>query len=112
MMAWTSPAFTVRSMPLRISRSPTVARRFLISSSGIRLSNASFQTHTEQLLRFHGELHGQFLKDFLAETVHDHGDGIFGGDAALPAVENLVFPNLGGRRFVLHLGGRVFHFQV
>src|SRR5262245_23135322 len=32
MMAWTSPALTLRSMPLRISRSSTRACRFLISS--------------------------------------------------------------------------------
>ena len=33
--AWTSPASTVRSRPLRICCSPTCACRFLISSSGI-----------------------------------------------------------------------------
>ena len=33
MIAWTSPGFTVRLMPLRISLSPAEARRSLISST-------------------------------------------------------------------------------
>src|SRR6266581_5776480 len=37
MIAWTSPARTVRSSPRRISRSPTFAWRFLISSMMDRL---------------------------------------------------------------------------
>src|SRR4051812_28250628 len=77
MMACTSPALTVRSMPLRISRSPTVACRFLISSSGMYvLTNASFQTHAQQLLRFDRELHREFLEHFLTESVDDHRDRV------------------------------------
>ena len=107
MMACTSPAFTVRSMPFRISRSPTVACRFLISSSGMYvLTNASFETDTEQLLRLDGELHREFLEDFLAEAVDDHRDRVFGGDAALPAVENLVLADLRGGRLVLDASRR------
>src|SRR5437016_8151968 len=71
MIAWTSPGLTVRSTPVRISRSPTFACRFFISSSAI-LTNASFETDSEQFLRFHGELHGELAKYVLAETVHDH----------------------------------------
>src|SRR6266851_2603330 len=86
MMACTSPAFTVRLMPFRISRSPTLACRSLISSSAIRLyllTNASFETDSEQFLGFHGELHGQFAEDFLAEAVDDHRHRVFAGNAAL-----------------------------
>src|ERR1019366_6001974 len=90
MMAWTSPEFTVRLMPWRISRSPTLACRSLISSSAM-LSDASFETDSEQFLGFHGELHGQFAEDFLAESMDDHRHGILAGDTALAAVKNLVF---------------------
>src|SRR5438270_9561162 len=68
MMACTSPALTVRSMPFRISRSPTVACRFLISSSDMYdLSDAAFETHAQQLLRFHRELHRELFEDLFAE---------------------------------------------
>src|SRR5271169_6178768 len=107
MMACTSPALTVRSMPFRISRSATVACRSLISSNAIssvfsassassgfdfdflsnlfsafpprlrasavkKLAHGTLETHSQQLLRLHGKLHGQLAEHFLAETVHDH----------------------------------------
>src|SRR5579872_3909245 len=113
MMACTSPGLMVRSMPFRISRSPTLACRFLISSNAISLlSNASFETDAQKLLGFHREFHGQFAEYFLAETVHNHRHRIFGGDAALPAVENLVFADFGSGCLVLHLRRRVLHFQI
>src|SRR6476469_3029125 len=117
-MACTSPAFTVRSMPFRISRPATFACRSLISSNGISsngirsLTNASFKADSQQLLGFHGEFHGKLAEHFLTEAVHDHRDRVFGRDAALPAIENLVFPDLGGRRLVLHRGRRVFDFEI
>src|SRR4051794_11814278 len=39
MMAWTSPGFTVRSTPRRISLSSTRACRFLISSISVAVLN-------------------------------------------------------------------------
>ena len=63
-------------------------------------------------MRFHGELHGEFAEDFLAESMHDHRHGIFAGDAALAAVENLVFADFRGGGFVLHLRRGVAHFQI
>src|SRR5690349_5460725 len=102
MMACTSPELMDRSMPFRISRPATVACRFLISSNDMfRLSDTSFETHAQQFLGFHRELHGQFAEHFLAEAVHDHRYRVFRRDTALPAVENLVFPDLRGGCFVL-----------
>src|ERR1022692_1205422 len=113
MMACTSPAFRTKSMPLRISRPATLACRFLISSNDIvSLSDASFETDSKQLLGFHGELHGQLAEDLFAEAVHDHGDRVFGGNAALPAIENLVFADLRSGCLVLHLRRRILHFEV
>src|ERR1035438_8873889 len=113
MMACTSPALMDRSMPLRISRPATLACRFLISSNDIvSLSDASFETDSKQLLGFHGELHGQLAEDLFAEAVHDHGDRVFGGNAALPAIENLVFADLRSGCLVLHLRRRILHFEV
>src|SRR5579863_6755118 len=108
MMACTSPALMDRSMPFRISRPATVACRFLISSNDmVNLSDTSFQADSQQLLGFHRELHWQLAKHFLTETVHDHRHRIFCGDAALPAVENLVFADLRSGRLMLHLRRRV-----
>src|SRR5450432_1406538 len=121
MMACTSPAFTVRVMPFRISRSPTLACRSFISSNAIRLlalswltwlTHASFETHAEQFLRFHGELHGELAENFLAESMHDHGHGIFARDAALAAVEDLVFADFRGGGFVFYLRRGVAHLQI
>jgi hypothetical protein len=38
--------------------------------------------------------------------------GILGGDSPLPAVENLVLPDLGSGSLVLQAGGAVLHFDV
>src|SRR5580658_143295 len=113
MMACTSPALTVKSMPFKISRPATVACRFLISSSDMfKLSDAAFEADSEQLLSLHGELHGQFAEDFLAEAMHDHGDRVFGRDTALAAVENLVFADLRSGGLVLHLRRSVLDFEI
>ena len=79
MMAWTSPGFTVRLMPLRISLSLNSRVQILDfkqcrfrSGSVIRSADAAFQAHAQQLLRFHRELHRQLPEHFLAEAVHDH----------------------------------------
>src|SRR5580700_2806846 len=113
MIACTSPAPITKSMPFRISRPATLACRFLISSNDmVSLSDTSFETDSQQLLSFHGELHGQLAEDFFAESVHDHGDRVFSRNTALPAIENLVFADLGSRRFVFHLRRSVLHFQI
>src|SRR5215469_10530830 len=108
MMACTWPASTVRLIPCKISRPLTRARKSLISSKAILvLTDASFQTDSEQLLRLHGEFHGQFAEYFLAEAVHDHRNGIFRGDAALPAVGGLVFAGFRCGGLVVRLRGCV-----
>src|SRR5574340_390375 len=130
MMAWTSPALTFRSMPRRISLPPTLACKLLISSillptwrtderprigfvrANFVLPDAALQAHAQQLLGLHGELHGQLAEHLLAKAVDDHGDGVFGGDAALAAIENLVLADLGGRGLMLHLGGVVVHLEI
>src|SRR6478672_6605914 len=134
MMAWISPGFTFKEMPLRISLPSTPARRSLISSnsnapsekvtgeryavsrfgSSLRspLADAAFQAHREQLLRLDRELHRELLEDLLAEAVHDHGNGILGVEPALLEVEDLVLADLGGRGLVLHAGGRVLYVDV
>src|SRR3954447_9772967 len=105
MMACTSPGFTVRAMPRRISFSPAFARRSLISSISTPkseicaaarrpLPDAAFQAHAQQLLRFHGELHRELLEHFLTEAVHDHRDRVFRVEAALLQVEDLVLADL------------------
>src|SRR5207245_2174383 len=51
-------------------------------------------------------------EDLLAEAVDDHRHGVFGGQAALAAIEDLVLADLRGRSLVLDLRGRVLHFEV
>src|SRR3989475_6413829 len=122
MLAWTSPTFTVRSTPFRISLSPTFARNPLTSSRAIVLSSApqgasahralEVQAHREELLGLHGELHREVQEDLLAEAVHDHVRRVLRSEPALLAVEQLVVPNLRGRRLVLELGGGLVHLDI
>lgn len=58
------------------------------------LSDTAFEAYSEELLGFHGEFHRQLAEDLLAEAIDNHVDRIFGGDAALVAVEDLIFANL------------------
>src|SRR5438876_713919 len=127
MMECTSPAFTLRLMPLRISWLSTLTCRFLISSKLIpvpliscvvstcmssALPDAAFQTDTQQLLRLHRKLHRQLTEHTLAEAIHDHGNGVFRLEPALPQVEELVFTDLRGGSLMLHAGARVPHLDV
>src|SRR5581483_2528747 len=117
MMAWTSPRFTVRSRPLRISLSSTDTWRFLTWSSGSCLAagilaHGSFQAQLQQLRGLHGELERQLLEDAAAEAVDDHVLRVLLGNAALHDVEELVVAHLGGRRLVLNMSRGVAHLQV
>src|SRR5271157_4210507 len=76
------------------------------------LPHTPFQTHAEQFLRLHGEFHGELTEDFLAEAIHDHRDGIFGGNAALSAIEDLVLADLRCGRLVFPLRGLILYFDV
>src|SRR5687768_9678005 len=111
MMACTSPAFTLRSIPFRISLPSAWTCRFLISSI-CPLSNRTFEAHTQQFLGFHREFHRQLAEDFLAEAADDHVDRVLRLEAALPAVEDLVLADLRRRRFVLHLRRGVADFEI
>src|SRR4029077_3346968 len=109
MIECTSPRFTTRSMPFRISCPPTLACRFLTSSKFIcvplfrgkllfpstaHLPDAAFQADTQQLLRFDGKFHGQFAEDFLTKSVHDHGNRVLCFQSTLAEVKQLVFTDL------------------
>src|SRR5688572_24783176 len=102
MIACTSPASIERVTPRRISFPSIPPRRSLISSSAIRLSDASFQRDSQQLLRFHGELHRKLAEDLAAEAVDDHRDRVFRRDSTLRTVEELVFTDLRRRSLMLH----------
>src|SRR5713226_8361895 len=103
MTACTSPACTSRSSPRRISAPLTLACRSSITSIDDPLlaadgsANTALETHAQELLGFHGELHRQFAKDPLAETVDDHRHGVLGRDAPLPTIEELVLTDPRGR---------------
>src|SRR5690348_11961093 len=125
MIEWTSPGFTVRFTPRRISWPSTWAWRFLISSKLIlhslnwnlclaarRSSDASFEADAEQLLRFDRELHRQLAEDALAEAVDDHRDGVLSFQPALTKIKELVFADFRRGRFVFHARRRSPHFNV
>src|SRR5690606_11485367 len=118
MMACTSPGFTSRVSPLRISRPLTDAWRFSIFSivrdSGLgtrdsegRSSDGAFQRYFQELLGFDGEFHRQLAEHLLAGAVDDHRDRVLLADAAATAIEQLVVADLGGRCLVLDGGRRV-----
>jgi len=48
----------------------------------------------EQLLRFHGKLHGKLFEHFAAKSAHDHRHGLLGAQPALLGVEDLIFTDL------------------
>src|SRR5215469_16180737 len=123
MIACTSPAPKDRSIPRRISR-PSASRawRLLISSIFIPLlipdrgrlarmrargprsqssPDAAFEADGQQLLGLDRKFHRQFFEHLLAEAVDDQRYRVFGVEAALPAIEQLVLADLRCRRFVL-----------
>src|SRR3990170_2923258 len=123
MIAWTSPRFTVRSTPFRISLSVTLARRFRTSSSASANRPApvapasadralEVQADLDELLRFDGELHRELEEHLFAEAVHDHVRGVLRREPALLAVKHLVVPDLRGRGLVFHLGRWLHHLDV
>src|SRR5258708_22022392 len=67
MMECTSPAFTFRLSPLRISWFSTLTCWFLISSTA--LSNTFFQVHAPHFLRLDGKLHGHLPEHLFPEPV-------------------------------------------
>src|ERR1700732_4084919 len=137
MIACTSPALTERSITRKISR-PSVSRacRSLISSittlfrqiyphdrstSGLLFlqgkdrtpsSDAAFEAHRQQLLRFDREFHRQLFQHFLAEAVDDQRHRVLGAEPALPAIEQLVLADLRGRRLVLDPGRGIAHLDI
>src|SRR6187455_3280899 len=110
MMACTWPAAISRSIPRRISRPPMLACRFSITNNG--LSNTALQRDAQELLRFDRELHRELTKYLAAESADDQVHGVFGREAALPAIEDLVLADLRRRRLVLHTRRRVLDVQV
>src|SRR5262245_26149198 len=112
MIAWTSPAPTSRSRPFRISRPPTLTCNPRMLSMLMSSTDRAFQAHREQTLSLDREFHGQLAKHFLAEAAHDHVDGVFLGQAATAAIEQLVVTDLGGRCLVLDLSVGVLHLDV
>src|SRR5256714_14939940 len=84
------------------------AKPFRVSGSAY----ASFECDAEQLLRFNGELHRQFLEHLATESAYYHRHRVLGAHSALLAVEDLVLADLRSRRFVLEGGGVVLHLDV
>ncbi len=78
----------------------------------LSLPNTAFQAHLEELLRHDFELHAQLPKDLIAEAEDDHVYGVFGLEPSLSAVEQLIFADLGGGRFVLYLRRGVLDLEV
>src|SRR5436190_8624425 len=111
MIACTSPASTRKSMARKMGLPSTLTWRFLISSM-VMSADTPFQTYAEQFLRLDREFHRQLLEDLLAESIHDHRDGVFGRKSALHAVEQLILADARCRGFVLDLRRGVLHLDV
>jgi hypothetical protein len=71
------------------------------------LTYGAFECDCEESLSLDGKLHWEFVHDFFGVAVDDEGNGFFGRDAALVAVEELVFGDFGCCGFVLDDGGVV-----
>src|SRR5262249_54524033 len=105
MIACTSPVGTSRSRPFKISRSATRTCRFSIFNIRKLSADGAFEAYVQQVLRLHCELHRQLLEHFAAEAVDDHVDRVLLGQAALPAIEQLVLADLRRGGFVLYARG-------
>src|SRR5690625_3172519 len=83
----------------------TDALRFLIFNiEQYSLTTAAFEADPEQVLCFYSKFHGQFFDDFLAVTVHYHGNGVLGTNAALHGIKQLILTDTRSSGFVLYIG--------
>src|SRR5271163_967288 len=115
MMAWTSPAWTSRLMPFKMSLPATRALKSIILSKISPLkpsADGAFQAHAQQVLRLDRELHRQLLEHHFAKTADDHVYRVFRRDAALQAVEQLILADLGSAGLVLDRRGRILDLHV
>src|SRR3981189_2554019 len=115
MMAWTSPARTSRLTPFSVSLPATRALKSVILSKIFPLkplADGAFQTHAQQVLRLDRELHRKFLEHHFAKSTDDHVDRVFGRDAALQAIEQLVLADFGGAGLVLDGRSRILDFHI
>src|SRR3989304_595173 len=79
---------------------------------GRALTDAAFQAHTKQFLRFDGKFHREFAEYLFAESRHDHIHGVFRRKTSLLAVEDLILPDFRCRRLMLHPRRTVLHIDV
>ena len=98
-------------MLLRLIRSLSWAEESREQSTS-PLSHAAFETHTKELLGLNGKFHRELIDDILGIAIDDEVDGVFGGDAALVAIEDLILTDFGGRGFVLHNGVVVVNIDI
>ena len=63
-------------------------------------------------MRFYGKFHRELVEHFFGITVDDESYGIFGRNASLIAVEELLFRYFGSGGFVLYDGGVVVDVYV
>ena len=63
-------------------------------------------------MRFYSKFHGKFVDDLLGIAIDDESDGVLGLDAALVAVEELVFGDLRGGSLMLYDGRLVLDVHI
>ena len=68
----------------------------------IVLPHAAFEGDAEEALGFDGKFHWELLHHVAGVTVDDESHGVFGANAALVAVENLVLIDFTGSGLMLH----------
>lgn len=91
---------TIRQERLRTQRKQQTDSRLSCGKKGrtissvfdfSKLSYASFERNSEELLCFNRELHREFVDDFLGVTTNDEIDSVFHRNTALLTVEKLIF---------------------
>mgnify|MGYP006991679102 CR=1 FL=1 len=76
------------------------------------LPYTTLEGDAEEFLRLDSKLHGEFVQDLLGVTIDDQIDCIFGRNATLQAVEELILGYFRRSRFVLDDGIIVVHIDV
>ena len=76
------------------------------------LSLPNFRGRQKAVLRLYRKFHRELVDDLLGISINDEAYSIFGADAALVAIENLVLIHFRGGSLMLHSRRIVIHLNV
>ena len=85
---------------------------FNLQPSIFNLPHRSLKRHAQQFLCLDGKFHRQFVEHLLGISVDNQSYSLFGGNATLVAVEELILTYLARCGLVLHNGSVVVNIHI